>query len=290
MPERDGYIPGVPCWTDTGQPDPGAAASFYGELFGWELEDVLPAGAGPYFIGRIRGGGVAAITQPEQPGDPAAWRTYIRVERADDAAERVRAAGGAILTEPFDVGEAGRMAVCADREGAAFRVWEPKRHKGAGIVNEHGSVNFNTLHTDDLDSAKAFYRAVFGWDTLDLSGDMTMWTLPGYGDHLEAGTPGLREQMAAVGAPPRFEDVVASVVPSDAGATPRWSVTFAVDDADAIARKAAELGGQVTVAPFDAPWVRTTVLTDPQGASFMASKFVPENRDLVGSAAASEAA
>jgi len=57
-------------------------------------------------------------------------------------------------------------------------------------------------------------------------------------------------------------------------------LTFAVDDADAAAARAAELGGKVVVAPFDAPWVRTTVIADPQGATFIASKFVPENKDL----------
>jgi uncharacterized protein len=57
-------------------------------------------------------------------------------------------------------------------------------------------------------------------------------------------------------------------------------VTFAVDDADAIADKTTELGGKVVVPPFDAPWVRTTVIADPHGATFTASKFVPENRDL----------
>ena len=36
----------------------------------------------------------------------------------------------------------------------------------------------------------------------------------------------------------------------------------------------------VVVPPFDAPWVRTTVITDPGGATFTANKFVPENRDL----------
>jgi hypothetical protein len=36
----------------------------------------------------------------------------------------------------------------------------------------------------------------------------------------------------------------------------------------------------VVVPPFDAPWVRTTVLADPQGATFIASKFSPENRDV----------
>src|SRR5262249_10159475 len=80
-----------------------------------------------------------------------------------------------------------------------------------------------------------------------------------------------------------FEDVVASLNPlaeeqSDVPA--HWSVTFAVDDADATAAKAAELGGRVVVAPFDAPWVRMTVLSDPHGATFIASKFVPENKDL----------
>jgi len=42
MPERDGYIPGVPCWIDTSQPDPEAAVGFYTDLFGWEFEDVMP--------------------------------------------------------------------------------------------------------------------------------------------------------------------------------------------------------------------------------------------------------
>ena len=67
MPERDGYIPGVPCWIDTSQPDPEAAVPFYTDLFGWEFEDVMPPDSpGKYFIARIRGGDVAAVgSQPE---------------------------------------------------------------------------------------------------------------------------------------------------------------------------------------------------------------------------------
>jgi predicted enzyme related to lactoylglutathione lyase len=57
-------------------------------------------------------------------------------------------------------------------------------------------------------------------------------------------------------------------------------VTFGVDDADAIAAKAPELGAKVLVPPMDAPWVRMTVLEDPQGATFIASQFVAENKDL----------
>jgi uncharacterized protein len=66
-----------------------------------------------------------------------------------------------------------------------------------------------------------------------------------------------------------------------------WSVVFAVDDADAIAARATELGGRVIAPPADGPWVRMTVLADPAGAIFTASKFVPENKDVAaGSAAA----
>ena len=53
MPERDGYIPGVPCWIDTSQPDPESAVDFYRGLFSWEFEDVMPPDApGEYFIAR----------------------------------------------------------------------------------------------------------------------------------------------------------------------------------------------------------------------------------------------
>jgi predicted enzyme related to lactoylglutathione lyase len=285
MPERDGYIPGVPCWVDTSQPDPEAAVDFYQGLFGWEFEDVMPPGSdGKYFIGRLHGGDVAAVGSiPEAAPPMAMWNTYIWVDSADETASKVRDAGGTVVMEPFDVMSAGRMAVFADPEGAVFCVWQPNQHKGSQVVNEHGAVNFNGLATRDVERAKSFYGSVFGWTTIDLGGGAEMWTLPGYGDHLEESNPDLRKQMAEGGAPAGFEDVVASIepIPADQPDTPpHWSVTFGVDDADAIAARATELGGKVIVPPFDAPWVRMTIINDPQGATFIASKFVPENRDI----------
>jgi hypothetical protein len=284
MPERDRYIPGVPCWIDTSQPDPDAAAEFYGGLFGWELENVMPESApGKYFLARLRGLDVAAVSSlPESAPQKATWDTYIWVASADETGSRVREAGGSVVKEPFDVMDAGRMAVFADPEGAVFCVWQAGTHKGARVVNEPGSLNFNDLHTRDVDGAKAFYGAVFGWETLEL-GEFEAWTLPGYGDFLEQDDPDLRKRLAELGGPTGFEDVVASIAPiaDDQPDTPaHWGVTFAVDDADAVAKRAEGLGGTVVVPPFDAPWVRMTVLTDPQGATFVASMFVPENASL----------
>jgi predicted enzyme related to lactoylglutathione lyase len=284
MPERDGYIPGVPCWVDTSQPDPEAAVDFYSGLFDWEFEDVMPPGSeAKYFIARLRGRDVGAVGSiPEAAPQMAMWNTYVAVESADETASKVRAAGGEVMMEPFDVMDAGRMGVFTDPEGAVLCVWQAKENKGLGIVNEHGTLSFNGLNTRDVDGAKRFYGSVFGWQTLDVDG-AEMWTLPGYGDYLERDNPDLRKQMAEADAPKGYEDVVATITPiaDDQPDTPaHWSVTFAVDDADATAAKATELGGKVIAPPFDAPWVRTTIISDPQGATLIASKFVPENKDL----------
>ena len=91
MPDRDGYIAGVPCWVDTSQPDPDAAAAFYGGLFGWDFEDAMPPGApGKYLVACIRGGDVAAVSSPPEgtPGGQAVWNTYIWVDDVDEAAAK----------------------------------------------------------------------------------------------------------------------------------------------------------------------------------------------------------
>ncbi len=306
MPERDGYIPGVPCWVDASEPDPEAAVDFYGGLFGWEFEDVMPSSSeGNYFIaqaeatsssifgvsGDRRRGDVAAVRSiPEAAQPTAMWNTYFWVESADEATSRVLDAGGGIVMEPFDFMNVCRTAIVTDPEGAAFCVWEAKEHKGARLVNDPGSLVFNGLNTRDIEGARSFYGSVFGWQTGAIGGGAEGWTLPSYGDWLEREYhPLLRKQMTKAGAPEGFEDVVASIVPipNDEPDMPaHWSVTFAVDDADATAKKASKLGGKVIVPPFDTPWststytIRIAVLGDPQGATFSVSKFVPKNKDL----------
>ena len=270
MLTRDAYPPGVPCWIDTAQPDTEAAVAFYGGLFGWELEDMAPPDAsGSYWIARLEGHDVAAIAS-RQDGPPV-WNTYICVESADDAAAKVAAAGGTVAAGPFDVHEAGRMAECADPAGAQFCVWEPRNRKGAHVVNEPGTWNWSNLATHDPERARKFYAAVFGWEA-----DGEMLRLPGYGEFLMQRDPELRRRQAEAGAPAGFEDAIGFVNPAADDQKARWSVTFAVDDADAVGDRAAELGGEVVVPPFDAPWVRSAVLEDPQGAEFTVNKFVPE--------------
>src|SRR4030095_1751806 len=100
MAERDGYIPGVPCWIDTSQPDPDAALPFYSRLFGWKFEDVMAPGApGRCFMAAVRALDVAAVGSiPEGAPQMATWNTYVWVESADETASKVRDAGGSVVS------------------------------------------------------------------------------------------------------------------------------------------------------------------------------------------------
>ena len=282
--ERDGYPPGVPCWVDTAQPDPEAAVRFYGGLFGWEFEDRMPADSpGRYFVARLHGRDVAAVgSQPGGAPPAAVWNTYIGVASADDTATQVKAAGGTALTDPFDVLDAGRMGVFADPAGAVFCLWQPDRHRGAQLVNEPNTWNWSDLNTRDPKGAQAFYGTVFGWqaDAAELETlGFTFWRRPGYGDFLAMGDPDLRRRQADAGVPPGFADAIAAfvVIAADRAAevAPHWSVTFAVDDTDAAAERAVELGGRVVSPPVDTPPVRRAVLADPQGAVFAVNTYTP---------------
>ncbi|MBV9131423.1 MAG: VOC family protein, partial [Chloroflexi bacterium] len=140
---RDGYPAGVPCWIDTTQPDPRAAADFYAGLLGWDLENMMPTDSpGQYFVARKHGLDVAAISS-NADGGAATWNTYVWVDNADETAHRVEQAGGRVLAAPFDVPGAGRMAECEDPAGASFRLWQAREHRGAQLVNAPGSWNWS---------------------------------------------------------------------------------------------------------------------------------------------------
>ncbi len=266
MSERSSYPPGVPCWVDTLQPDPRAAVDFYSDLFGWEI-----AGPGPmpnseaYYVARTGDRDVAGIGALPPNAPAPAWNTHVRVDDAAAAAQRAERAGGSVLVAPFDALPAGRMAVLADPSGAAFCVWEARTREGAQRVNEPNAWAMSALHTNDVPSAIAFYRDVFGWEPEAFDAGpttLTMWRLAGY-----------------VGGEPQQpvpRDVVAMLFPlaADAGLRPYWGVDFWISDARAAAARAQALGGRVVVPPYDTPMFVEAVLADPAGATFSISQLL----------------
>lgn len=267
------YPHGVPSWIDTEQPDVEAAVAFYSGLFGWTYEDVMPPGAlGRYLIAKLDGQDVGGMAGTQ--GDTAVWNTYVSVDDADAAVQRLVAAGATVRSAPADAGEGGRSAALTDPDGAEFRIWQAKRRLGAQVVNLPSAWNFSDLHTANPRAAIAFYEDAFGWQVDDL-GFAMMIRRPGYGDHLEATVdPGIRARQSALVAPPGFEDAIAWIATTAPDKPPHWHVSFTVADRDRTVVDAKRLGAQV-MSQNETKWTRTALIRDPQGAEFTASQFTP---------------
>lgn len=248
MSQRTSYTQGTPCWVDLMTTDPEAAKPFYGQLFGWTYDDV-PMPQGPAYSMAVKDGVVAAIARqpPEMAaeGVPPMWNTYLAVDDVDEVAARVEPAGGKLLVAPFDVMDAGRMAVVTDSTGAAVGLWQARGHIGATRVNEPGTMCWNQLLTDNEYAAVTFYQRVLGLTT----------------STMEIG--GAPHTVFVSGA-----DTVAGIAAAPPGVPNHWHVYFAVEDASAAAQHATELGGTVLTGPMDTSIGTRAILRDPQGGAF----------------------
>jgi predicted enzyme related to lactoylglutathione lyase len=121
---------------------------------------------------------------------------------------------------------------------------------------KQGIFSWAELATPDTEGAKQFYTALLGWTT-EL-----------------APVEGMSYTLAKVG-----EERVAGIMSNHCSGSeikPQWSVYITVDDVDATARKAEELGGKVLMPPTDIPNVgRFSALMDPQGVMFSVITYLP---------------
>jgi len=246
VPTRDGYREGVPCWVDLSTTDVEAALDFYATLFGWRFEE-READSMPYWMAYQRDLTAAGLGPAQEGQQFSAWATYFAVDDADATTAKIEAAGGEVVMGPIDVADAGRIAIATDPTGAVFGIWQSGTNKGAAIVNEHGSLNWNELQTTDIDRAVAFYEGVFGHTHRVTEGDAGPYMLLSVGDR----------------------DVAGIMMAPEGGIPSNWKIYFAVDDAAAAHQSAQEAGGSARGDTVEIPEVGTfAALADPSGAEF----------------------
>jgi hypothetical protein len=116
--------PGIICWNELVTSDVPKAKKFYGKLLGWKTR---PFGKGmDYTILKNSEREFGGMMQCPKPGNPPLWIPYVLVADTDKTAKKTAKLGGRVLIEPFDVKGAGRIAVVADPQGAAFGVIKPE--------------------------------------------------------------------------------------------------------------------------------------------------------------------
>src|SRR3954469_20651883 len=253
MSEVTKHEAGTPSWADLGTTDAEAAVGFYSALFGWEAENTPAGPAGSYVLCRREGKDVVGLYEQNEAmrsrRGPPIWLIYISVDDIAEATRAVEEAGGTVHAQPFDLAEAGRMALVQDPTGAMCGLWEAKNRPGAQVLHEPGAMDWFELATNDAEKAGEFYEKVLGWEvkTEDFGGTeyTTCWS---------------------------GESAVAGILPAASlpeGVPPNWSVYFAVEDCAATVAKATDEGAQVLFGPHEAPSVgQFAGLRDPQGAAF----------------------
>lgn len=251
MPEVTKHAPGSFCWIELATTDANAAKRFYMELFGWTVNEIPMGENGFYYMLQKSGRDVGAMyemyPQMREQGVPPNWMTYVAVESADAAAEKVKSLGGSVVAGPMDVFDSGRMVTCMDPQGSAFAVWEARAHIGLGIRDEDGTLCWNELVARDPESMQQFYSGLFGWKA-KVSPEYTEWSLGG--------------------------QAIGGMMKAGEGMPLHWFAYFQVDDCDATVAQARSMGAQVYVEPNDIPGVgRFAIVADPQGAVFSVIKL-----------------
>ena len=237
-------------WHELMTTDTTAATKFYGGLFGWTVKEMNgPMGTYRMFMqGEMPIGG--AMASP--PGVPSNWLVYMGVEDVDASAKKIAEVGGKIMVPPTTVPDMLRFACGADGQGAAFGIM-----KGMGPGSDKppydgpsrpGTFTWDELHTKDLEAAKKFYAAVFGWTGKGSAGGaMDYW-------HWQSNGKDIGGMMSLMGGP---------------GVPPHWLAYIAVSDVDAMTKKVETLGGKVVMPAMEIEKVgKFSVVKDPTGGVF----------------------
>lgn len=246
------HQPGMFSWADLPTLDLNKALDFYTGLLKLDANPTEIAPGMTYAALSKAGKNCCAVytmdeASMQERGGPW-WVSYFTVDDANAAAERVKALGGSVWFEPFDVFEEGRMAVVADSTGATFALWQPKRGIGAELFGEPGALAWNELYTHDVEAATSFYGGLFGWKANAAAtpdgGEYTVFDLEG---QPASGMMAIREEWGEMPA--------------------NWSIYLAVEDLEEALKLVDAKGGRIINQPMRIEGVGTfSFIQDPMGA------------------------
>lgn len=253
MTKLKNHPPGSFCWVELSASDQNAAKKFYSSLFGWSPNDNPMGPDEVYTIFQLNGDDVAAgyttTRQEREQHVPPHWNLYIAVANVDDSAAKATKVGGTVLAPPFDVMDAGRMAVVMDPTGAPFCLWQAKNNTGLGVIGEDGAFCWADLSTPDPQRGGKFYSDLLGWKLETSPNDPSGYLHIKSGDRHIGGIP-----------PAEYRQP---------GIPPFWMIYFQVSNVEASTDKAKRLGAHIHMPPRKMEGVGTwSIIADPQGAVF----------------------
>ena len=241
-------------WQDLVTKDVAACRKFYGDLLGWEFQEMTRRGR-PYVVARSQGHLVGGIVEAKDPSiERAAWLSFLAVDDLERAMTLVTATGGKLLRDAVAIRGLGRFAVVTDPQGAALGLAQLDVEPPAGAV-EHGVGEFfwREYFARDASSALSFYKQLNGYDDSPSARAKVEYHI------LARGGP----QAGLLRIPDEFK-----------GVAPNWLPYVRVEDPQALVAKVESLGGRVLVPPQ--PGIRdgkVAIIADPTGGAVALQKW-----------------
>src|SRR5690348_15701291 len=161
-------------WYELMTPDAEGSKAFYDAVVGWDIGPGTPEFNGYRMINSPGGGfagGVLPLTEEmRQHGARPIWLGYINVPDVDAAIASIEDAGGKSLMPAMDIPGVGRIAMVSDPQGAPLYVMkptppadQPDAVSDVFAPEKLGRCGWNELQTSDVEAARDFYGAHFGW-------------------------------------------------------------------------------------------------------------------------------
>jgi predicted enzyme related to lactoylglutathione lyase len=263
-------LPGKIIWRDLLTNDPAASQRFYGELFGWQFENVGTASNlqsdSAYTLIRHNGhliGGMIDTLALNGRDDISQWVVSMSVADVGAATRKVEAAGGQIITPPTDLKNRGQLTVARDAEGAILGLLETPDGDPVDRSPDAGDFLWDELWTTDVANAASFYADIAGLEAGGIDIDAPQPDVSSY-------------RLLKAGDTPRV-GIMANPLE---GLDPVWVSYLRVESPAAITSHVAALGGRVIVEAGPRPLGgEVAFIAGPSGAGIALQTWPLEKQD-----------
>lgn len=242
------HLPGKVVWHDLVTPDLERSRAFYGDLLGWQFDEISDG----YLLASNNGRPVAGLAHLESAQRSSHWLPLVSVSDIEQVQAATQGAGGSIVLAATELGGRGEVAVLQDPQGAAFAVLQSSHGDPVDGDPDVNEWMWNEIWTEDVVTSALFYQDLLGYNQGSrMVGGVSY-------NYLE------RDGRPRVGLLTRPDPQIGNT----------WVAYLRVADVASVVARAANLGGTVLMAPD--PQVRkgtVAVLADPNGAGFIVQEW-----------------
>jgi hypothetical protein len=255
--------PGRFVWGELLTRDVGAAAEFYGKVFGWTFETYGPEDdLKTYTValsgGTPIGGMVYAAPRKDQKAERAArWVGLISVTDVQTVANYVESGGGKVIMPPRVLGERGTAALFADPEGGLFGAIHSASGDPEDYLGDDNQWLWIELWATDPSKMAAFYQGIAGYEVVDGAsrGESAGYQLRS-GGYARAG-----------------------IMPKQSKVPTTWLPYIRVRNVAETVAAATAAGGRIMMQPRQMHGTSMAILVDPTGAPFAVAEWTGRARE-----------